>query len=333
MVSVPHTGAEITALNRRGEMTPGQRLGMKRGVKAAYSNGLVLASLFGFLCLLILVVDVGSRSSHFDQGAAALFGCLTVISIIWGAWSGGRLARALAEVRTGRLEHASGQVVWDRGDYRAAVEGRTLNLSGLRLGAGTYEFYYLPGSGRVVAADLLAAEAPDQAQAQLLHTLAVTVGFNVDWLPDFRQGRLGAGREGRLRRTWLGTGWTLLAAVVVLALFVFLVNANPDSRLIIPLAGGEIFLAIGVLIGVLTAIRPTLDLLAGQVESAEGPVQKVVHETHGRYASTFYYYQIGSRLWSVSPVAYRAIIEGERYRVYYLPHDKSLVGIEPIEQG
>jgi hypothetical protein len=332
MVSTPHTGAEITALNRSGEMTPGQRLAMERGLKAAYSNGLILAGLFTFLFGLILLVGAGSSSSSVDTGAVLLFGGLTAICVLAGGWQGLRLARALREVKTGRLEHGTGEVVWDQGNYRAAVEGRKLDLAGQHLGAGNYEFYFLPGSNRVVAAELLAADTPEQARELLLHALAVTNGFNVDWLPDFRTGRLGAGRQGRLRRTWSGTGWTLLLAVVILAAWAFVLNANPESRLLIPLAIGDIFLAIAVLIGVLSAIRPTLDILADKVGSEEGPAKKVVHETHGRYASTFYYYQIGSRLWSVTPVAYRAIVEGERYRIYYLPHVKELVGIEPISK-
>ena len=329
MVSTPHTGAEITAINRRGEMTPGQCEGAASHLKTAYGSGLILAGVFGAIFLIILVVGVGTPSSQFDTGSVVLFGGLTAICLFALGWQWLRLARALGEVKAGRVEQAIGEVVWDHGNYRAAIAGRKLDLAGQNLGAGTYEFYYLPGSGRVVAAELLAAETPDQARALLLHALAVTNGFNVDWLPDFRQGRLGAGREGRLRRTWSSTGWTLLAAIGVLSVFVFLVNVNPDNGLINALAIGDIFLAFAVLIGVVTAIRPTLDLLAGRVESAEGTVQKVVHETHGRYASTFYYYQIDKRLWSVSPQAYRAIVEGESYRIYYLPHDKSLAGIEP----
>ena len=46
MVSTPHTGAEITAADRRGEMTPGQRLGIERSLKAAYSNGIIVAGGF-----------------------------------------------------------------------------------------------------------------------------------------------------------------------------------------------------------------------------------------------------------------------------------------------
>jgi hypothetical protein len=148
----------------------------------------------------------------------------------------------------------------------------------------------------------------------------------VDWLPDFRQGRLGAGREGRLWRIWSSTVWTLLAAVVVLAVFVFLVNATPNSRLLTYLAVGDIVLAIVILGGALGAIRTTVDVLADRVVSAEGPVQK----GQRRSPTVSFFYQIGNQLWLVSPEAHRALVEGGRYHIYYLPHAKPLLAIEPL---
>jgi hypothetical protein len=317
--AAPTTDPETTAANRRGEMTPEQRQSMAASLKAA-TPFLVLVGCLRALFLFTLLILLGTNTFQLlVPASAAVFSGLTALILFYGVWSGLLLARALREVRAGRVEQASGQV----DDYhRASVPGRKLDLAGLNLAAGTYEFYYLPGSGRVVAAELLAAEVPAQTQAQLLHTLAVTNGFNVDWLPDFRQGRLGAGREGRLRRIWSSTGWTLVAAVVVLAVFVFLVNANPNSRLLTYLAVGAMVLAIGVLVSALGAIQPTLDVLAGRVVSAGGPVQKVQRETHGRSASVYCFYQIGNQLWPVSREAYRALVDGERYRIYYLPHAK-----------
>ena len=56
MDSTPHTAAEITALNRRGEMTPGQRLGIERG---RVCGGELLESANRFLIVLLGLEQLG----------------------------------------------------------------------------------------------------------------------------------------------------------------------------------------------------------------------------------------------------------------------------------
>src|SRR5262249_31577954 len=84
--------------------------------------------------------------------------------------------------------------------------------------------------------------------------------------------------------------------------------------------------------GMVVGIWPTLGLLGGQGGSTRGEGAQVTRVTHGRYTNTYYYYSIEGRNWLVSPEAYRALLEGRRYRLYYLPRSKKLVGIEPIEE-
>ncbi len=43
-----------------------------------------------------------------------------------------------------------------------------------------------------------------------------------------------------------------------------------------------------------------------------------------------YAYEIQNMRFSVSERSYDALIEGVRYRAYYLPHSKALVNIEPL---
>src|SRR5258708_40070620 len=100
-------------------------------------------------------------------------------------------------------------MVGEAGEYRAHVRGNSLNLSAFNLAAGTYAFGFLPRSGRVVAAELVALDSPAQAQDELRHALAVTNHFNVDDLPAFREGRLGRAGARRLRQAWMPPAWML----------------------------------------------------------------------------------------------------------------------------
>jgi hypothetical protein len=95
---------------------------------------------------------------------------------------------------------------------------------------------------------------------------------------------------------------------------------------------------LGVLLAVaLLALRQHLgspiEYLRGQVLVTEGIVTKHVevsqdHEQASTTAS--YYYRVNERLFSVNQAGYEALIEGRRYRLYFLPKNKKLVNIEVI---
>ncbi len=247
-----------TAANQHGQLTPEQQRRTAAAVRAEAAPGLVGGACFAFLFGVILWAGSRSYSSDMDWRAALLFGGLTLLAVLFIVAAFLRRRRGLQEVRAGLLQRADGHIVWQNGAYRAQVPGHTLNLSAFNLAAGTYTFSFLPGSGRVIAAELVAFDAPAQAQDELRHALAVANHFNLD---DF---------------------------------------------------------------------SATFDLLGGQVASAAGAVHKSMRQTYGRNASTYYYYKLDALVWTVTPEAYRALIEGPAYRVYYLPRSKMLLGIEPL---
>jgi len=322
-------GEDATAANRGGQMTQEQQRRVAAAVRSETSQGLIAAG-GGVVLFLVLIL------AAFNGGDVALtdylvFGGLLLLSLLIMVALFGRRARLLSEVQAGQLERATGHVEWESGRYRAAVPGRSLDLTAFNLAAGSYDFSYLPRSGRVVAAELAASDTPAQALDELRHALAVANHFNLDDLPAYRDGRQGPGRFRRLRRLWSTAGWTLLAALVLIMVFVYMVAADPNNGLatFAFLPGMFLFLwAVGSGLG---AIGRTLDVLGGQVRSARGEVRKIKRVTHGRYATTLYFYTVEGQNWLVSPEAYRALIEGQRYRIYYLPRTRALVGIEPLE--
>ena len=319
-----------TAANQRDQMTPEQQRRVTAAINAQAAPGVVGAVCFAALFVVIMWAGSRSYSSHMGPRDYLLFGGLTVVSLLVMAAFLLRRYRALLEVRAGKLQRASGHIVWQAGAYRAQVPGHMLNLSAFNLGAGTYEFSFLPRSGRVISAELVARDSPAQAQDELRHILAVTNHFNVDDLPANREGRLGRSGSRRLRSAWAPAAWMLLFAFLALVVFVYLVNADVSKDMAPILFVAALFLILGALAGALGALSPTLDVLGGKVNSAEGVVQKIERRTYGRTANTFYYYRLGNQSWTVTPEAYRALIAGPTYRVYFLPRSKRMVGIEPL---
>ena len=69
------------------------------------------------------------------------------------------------------------------------------------------------------------------------------------------------------------------------------------------------------------------DIWNGEVYVVEGSVVRQAYRSrYHRYS----YYVIGSHKYYVFEAAYNALVEGEHYRIYYLPRSKRLVAVEPI---
>ena len=321
---------ESIAANRAGQTGPEQQRRLARAVKAEALPGLLLAGGFAALFAMVLWAQWQSYSdSNRTDGLVGAGFLLAVCALIF-AWLFGRRAQKLAEVAAGRLEQAEGHVLWQRGDYRAQVPGRMLNLTGYNLAAGRYLFSYLPRSGRLVSAELLVADTPAEQADELLHALAQANHFNLDDLPVLRQGNLGQTSPRRLRQVWIHPVVWLSSAAVVGAFFVAMIAAD-TARDVAPLFfSGAIVLGICGLFSAIGAINPTLDLLGGKVSRVEGLVVKTIRQTYGRSASTYYYYRLDNQSSLVSPEAFRALLTGRTYGLYFLPRSKQLVGIEPV---
>jgi hypothetical protein len=69
------------------------------------------------------------------------------------------------------------------------------------------------------------------------------------------------------------------------------------------------------------------DLWRGCIETVEGLV--TLQYRRAKY-SISYYYVCDPHRFQVSSSAYYALVEANRYRIYYTPHSKRLVSIQPI---
>jgi protein-S-isoprenylcysteine O-methyltransferase Ste14 len=318
--------------NALGQLTPDQQQLALHRIRAETSSGLwsgvALAVLFGFFFFAAL------GSPDMDAGTAwpglVFFGGLALIFAVVAAAAYWRRRRDSQEVEAGIVERADGHIVWEGGAYRAEVPGHTLNLTAFNLAAGTYTFSFMPRTGRVVAADLVALDTPAEAQDELRHALAVSNHFNLDDLPALRQGRLGTGGGRRLRRAWTGPVIFLLASLLLFGLFIVLVAVEPSLDALPVLFIVAAVAGLAGAFGALATINLTRDVLAGQVSSATGTVYGTIHQTHGRGAHTYYYYKLDKHTWLVTAEAYRALATGHDLRVYFLPRSHTLVGMEPV---
>lgn len=202
------------------------------------------------------------------------------------------------------------------------------------------------------------------ARLALLDALARTLHFSLQDLTANRAGRLSAVQRRKLGfdviDTFFGTLGGVTGAIVLVlgalaaaaysfgppvfpgqtAVFrrLFQAKGAPFSPLLeVALALLALLLVVGGVAAFL-ATRPILhDVWAGHADSIEGELHA---ETGVIRAAKVYYYVVrtgmsedGERTsmrFTVSPEAYRALVGGEVYRLYYLPHLHTLLSIEPL---
>jgi hypothetical protein len=242
-----------------------------------------------------------------------------------------------SELAAGRIERAEGEIAWRWGGYVAQIPGRSLKplLGELNLLPGKYRFYYLPRTKR-----LLSAERLDMRQAteqKLLKVLAREIPFSPQALEANRERRLARAQiPWLLLSLWIFVrDWRHTLGVMVggLTLLLYISFVERSFELAWRETGkiGGLMLGVEIVYGFLSPRqikRIINDILVGAVNKAEGVIAK-------EYINPFYYYiyiDLDLRF-RISPTVYDALVEGPQYRVYYAPHSKIVVAIEPVDSG
>ncbi len=318
--------------NRYGQFTPWQRQQLK---PPSLVGSLVLLGLVGTvsvplgLFLIAQLVQSLLRSDSPPFLSLIYLGLLSLFLLVFvpllvvplvGLRGKIRLRRDLAE---SLIAQEDGQVIFTRSvGYNASAAGQPLrSMDGGRevsLMPGSYRFYYLPHTRRILSAERQPFFEPGGPKAGLRMALAEAHGFQMDELDTNRQGRVAGGQRSLLVSKLLflvvivvaGIGWVIWQFALVL-------QYSPRSFL-----GLGLFLLI---MGMLTRER-WLDLLEGRAAMLEGFVQAIEESSDD---SSSYYYVLDRQRFSVSAIAHKALVPGERYRLYYLPHSKKLLSIEP----
>ncbi len=271
-----------------------------------------------------LDANTGSFPSGILMALLAL-GFLTLIGIVMWFASRPLVQRQLLiqDLAEGRVAQDAGQVIFSRRGYVAIVAGRSLRARDGRKNVkpvpGDYSFSYLPRSRRLLSAEYLPGQQSGYPNAAFLSVLAKANHFSMNDLHINAQGRL-----SRRQSWWLARSFSLaMLALIVGAVFAFW-PTNP-----LHLAG---VWSVSLVLGLLALIayisfKRLQDLLSGRVNVLEG---MVTTDTASDREDTTYYYIINGKRFSVSQLAYRALVPGLRYHVYCTPYSGILISIEPL---
>jgi hypothetical protein len=325
--------------NQRGEITETQysRLMGSLGLQ----SGCALVAVFMILMPMVCFVPVFMLM---DEGADFLipaiflivFGLiiLAVFATQFVKFYGSiRRLQALRRDRENRaVRMAQGELAFDKGQYIARAGGRDLflptstNIGGLKPGS-TYRFQYLEESGFLLSAEEAFEASPARARNSLLEILAQANKFSLQDLERNRSGELT--EEQRRKGLPNILGGLLFGGVpfVILALVLFTGDENGLETWFLPI----IFLLIFGAVGAWMMFTGLADYMAHVPLVVEGVGGKRKRSSSGRRSRrTVYYYVIGEQSFQVSPEAFTALIEGQRYRAYLLPKSKKLLTIEPL---
>jgi hypothetical protein len=325
--------------NQRGEITELQysRLMGSLGLQ----SGCALVAIFLFLMPFVLFVPIFML---FDEGQRAFIPAIfllvfgAIILVTFGTqfvkfYASIQRLQALRRDRENRaVRQAQGELAFDKGQYIARAAGRDLflpatkNIGGLMPGS-TYRFYYLDESSFVLSAEEVFEASPARARSSLLEILAQANQFSLQDLERNRNGELTEGQRRKgFRNIMVGFLFGALPFGVI-ALVLFTGEEIGLETWIMPL----IFLLIFGALGAWMMFTGLADTMAHVPLVVEGLGGKHKRSTSGRRSRrTVYYYVIDGQSFQVSPEAYTALIEGQRYRAYLLPKTKKLLTIEPL---
>jgi hypothetical protein len=151
-----------------------------------------------------------------------------------------------------------------------------------------------------------------------LRVFATTMHFTAQDLEANRQGRLGDGQRPRFRWDLVYMGIGLVVALVAFA-GSFIEPRGPRWYIGAIVVGG---LGLGIAASQIGLAR---ELYAGRVVAISGKKEKWYGSTPGIR------FTLGGVNFFVPRNRAISLRDGQRYKVYYLPHSKAVVSVEPLE--
>jgi hypothetical protein len=278
-----------------------------------------------------------------------------LICVVMLLWSGAYLrayARGRQALSGSRVREAAGEVAWEPPRYVARLGGpdgqrlRAWNRSDIEcLVPGAHRFHCLDvaGTGWLLSAEDAGSGGPGasttgadgQQLRPLREILAQTNGFSVDALESNRRGRLTQAQRDALLAPADGAparGAPREALRADLDRGTVAMVDGTAEKLEAPrrsLADAALSVALDVVQN--AAFEAAFGTTGGAGTRGGGAASG--SPDMGRMdadASTVYLYLVGDRRFAVPWLAYRALVEGVRYRLYYLPASGVLVNVEPV---
>jgi len=338
----PLLNSQDVQANRRGDITKAQKqrfyavLGWRRQVF------IIGAAAFVFVSILLLAsfpyISSAGLRSNFPSLLLVGWGLFLLLLLyagrsIWSLWD--RVAKFKRDDAGCAIRQGQGQLAYSKKGYTFQAQDRSFAMpangaNGLLPGT-VYRVYYLEESGFLLSAEEFYSATPAQVRTAINEILATANGFSFEDLAANQNGRV---TPAQRRRPIYNV---MLGAVIGLAAFVFLVPfllpalssnfTNTPSFLIAVILGG-IFL----LVGGFMFVNALIDVFISAPQQTQGMAHKKIRvSSSGRSQTTHYYYVIDDQSFEVSKSAYTALIDGLKYRIYYLPRTKRLISIEALE--
>jgi len=326
--------------NRRGEITETQKQRLNASFNWVQGLAVLIVILFfgGTVCFISSIpvlageeLESGSLLVLLVVGGVFLFVSLFGGRNLWGMLD---TAIKLRRDQANRvIRQAQGQLSYHKKGYIFQVDERKLTLppqgTGGLLPAVTYRVYYLEESGILLSAEEVFPAGLAQVRAALDEILAGANGFSLEDLAANRNGEATAAQRRKvLGRVIAG----LVMIVMALGFSVIVIFGTLDGvqgEPIFVLMFGA-FLVIFLLAGIALLAKALLDLFISAPQQAQGVGRKEKRVSGGKHRTTRYYYLVGGESFEIGSRAYTALIDGLEYRVYYLPHTKSLIAIETL---
>ncbi len=326
--------AEIVRTNRQGQVTQVQRENLEAAVLVVFSTQGV-ALMVGLIVLAIVAFAGTDPSVGLAPWLAwPCFGAVMLGYTGFVAWRARGAWLARRELNAGKIAWGEGTFQMEGKAYVARVEGRKLHLPGrVNLLPGQYRFYFLEQSRWVISGELGA----EPNEMDLLQALARTNAFTLEMLAANRAGALAQGQAGAIYRRLLAgaapialTSGGVAVSVALLSAAFWPRSTGAWTLFVLGMGTAATLVALAVLVGpqLLTAARDIRGGRAYRVE-AVGHKQHIARYFYG-YTFHAYYYHIGAVTSPVTRAGYEALVEGWRYRLYYLPESQVLTAIEPL---
>jgi hypothetical protein len=323
---------ENIGANRRGVLNAQQRSAIEQ--TAAYHKMrvslIVVLTIFVALFIFLLLWKAENEDGivRFSNLVVSVGAVTILLGSLAMVFTGDLfLLFARDDYEGGKVESVIGKVVWNGSRYQVHSDSR--QLRSLRAGVilpppGDYRFYYLPSTGLVVMAEEMGELTETKSASRLLEALATSNYFSPEDLDINRSGRLSENQQNRLMRIAALYGLILLSSAGLCGISIFQLLRGNSSILFILLILIGLFL---ILRFGWSITRIISDMWRGEVNSLEGSAVRQAYRSRYR---RYYHYVIGSHKFHVFEAAYNALVEGQRYRIFYVPRSKRLVSIKPI---
>ncbi len=329
---LPLTDPTVVAVNRAGLLTPSQREQLLRQTPLPIWGTVMWTVMLGMMTVPL-----------WSSPPKEVVYSVSFLLVLGGGYTVILATRYWRQALTRRREIETGQVVSISGELLATPKGYIAQTSDgplrsisykIDLIPGSYRFYYLPQSRLLVAAEKVNTPATHRESAvgygAIVQALGQAFKFNDEELTVNRGRKLSPRQRQRLvQDAGLYAAAALFTSFIIYVMLAGSGTANGTTTTVPWQA--LLFSLLLVALAFYLARQGWLhglDARNGVATQVEGRI--ALRVSSGARRSTTIYYLIRGMEFVVPIAAYSALVEGLNYRLYYTPHAKKVLSVEPL---